>query len=417
MERQVAFAGIVVFAVLLVVAFVRGRRNVGRDPPQQPNLMSLPNVQLIRPYAYPTVKAGSKPRVGIPAPTAVPLRFARGVYWVRTCLASNECASAVLDTGSSNLVIGTTGCTGCSRREGLVAPPDNARVLRMNARVHYGSQSVIANVSLHTIRLAQLHVDDDRLHAWLEHGPPPPPQHTDAATSTLAPLPVAIAHDVEMFATHQVTGSTGVNVFGIAPGAGSTLGNIFPPNTRRRYSVMLGPRGGAWMLGSPPVMGAFNRLAHIPLDRPRHLRELPTRFYTARLYDIRVGHDLHNMFSVFDSAETRSKARWVMLDTGSTATYTSADLRAPLQAAGVGGSGERLSKFVVLVFAGGVSVSLEPGIITKWLRTDKSFVGDVMSVSGVILGCIAMRGLLIDFDEEGGRFGFASGRGHTSPDG
>ena len=343
--------------------------------------------------------------------TLIPLDMDEGVYWINMQFPGGQSARAVVDTGSSNLVIGSQRCRRCPlHKNGVVAHPQKEDIHDADVNIAYGSQRVHTDVTMNTMNIQGLELDSDLSRDLL--------QNADAVVahteSTLAPLQDAVKVHTEVFMMKHVEGATAANVFGIAPSPSHarrpSLLSLLQPE-QPRFGLMLGSRGGALTLGPPPqTSGNSMRVVHVPLERPRHLQHTSTLFFMTRLEDILVGPSLASMRSVFAHVGGMRRPLWAMFDSGSTATFTSRGLRDPLrlaqQAAGT------YTPFVSLVLPNNVHFVLSPSAYVwngeSTLEMETSFVNDLLRVEGVLVGCMASRGIFMDHDVAGQQLGFAA---------
>lgn len=391
------------------------------------NLRTATGVRLIEPFGFSCASHSRKTLLAAAAPmqllahqnTLIPLRMDEGVYWVRMQFPDGQSARAVVDTGSSNLVIGSQLCRRCPlHRNGVVVHPDHANIHARNVHIAYGSQRVFTDVTMNMMHIQGLELDSELSRSMLQNADGMV-AHVDGA---VAPMQEAVRVHTEVFMMKRVEGATAANVFGMAPSPArvarpSLLSLLLPDHPR--FGVMLGTHGGAMVLGPPPqTSGDALRVVHVPVERPVHLRHTPTLFFMTRLLDVLVGPSLDTMRSAFADAVI-TPPLWAMFDTGSTSTFTSTALRTPLRAAHHAAG--TATPFISLVLANGVHFVLSPGAYvwkgSSTLDMDTSFVNDLLRVEGVLVGCMASRGIFMDHDVAGERIGFAAMHSDFSVDG
>ena len=349
----------------------------------------------------------------------IPLPFVGGVFWIEFTLQGSSTPSrAVLDTGSSNLVVGTEGCASCDASLGLIREPPSHDVRRENVAIHYGSQSVLADLTLSSLRVRGMALNEDLTNRLLGGAASVADSlqraHSDSGAISVVHTPT------EVLATKRMTGATKAFVFGIAPSSAharathgkSLLETIFPSQQgRASFGILMGRRAGAWIVGPPPPsMGPS--LAYVPIHRPPHLRNTATLFFMVELVDVLVGPSTSAVHSLFPTLQHRPQSMWVMFDTGSSDTYCSSALRGSMRGARrvIGARNLR----VVLVLRNGVHLVLTPDTYiddtwgTNSLDTEESYVDSLLGAEGMLVGAAAMRGWFVQHDLQRGRMGFAS---------
>lgn len=340
--------------------------------------------------------------VGSQPNAVVPLHFSLsdGVYSVKFNVGGSE-VRAALDSGSSALVVGTKMCVrggkGCSSANGEYAAQDKKRVAN-DIRIDYGSQSVRTDVIVDDVALDTVHVDTASCSDLRNNRARPIKHKTDSTV---------LHNGVLVHAAKMITGATAANVMGVAPSQdGTSFIESVQPKGSRRWGVVLGNKGGAWILGGPPssCVNMGNMLAHVPTrNPPRNLGHAApmTKFYTVRIRDVLVGPDLTKMRSIL---RVGTPALYMMVDTGCTLSYTSRTMSKMLHAAGVHGS--RSDKKVLALELEGetspVYVVMDPKDYAtrngSALQLDTSIVDDILGFPGMMLGCLMMQQMYIDFD-------------------
>lgn len=356
----------------------------------------------------------------------VPLPFSGGVFWVQfTIQGDGNRSRAVLDTGSSSLVVGVKDCRGCDVSMGAMPVPLSSDIRQKDVLIHYGSQSVLADIAVSSLQVRGMALDASltrRLMGGAVGGVASTLRHEEQRAGGL----VSVLHaPTEVHATKHITGETSAHVFGLAPvpdsaTAPALLASIFPASHgNASFGVLMGRRAGAWILGSPPP-SLRPRMSYVPLRRPRHLQTTPSLFYMMELVDVLVGPSTSQVRTLFRDGRQAPRSLWLMLDTGSSDTYASSQLRGPLRAARAQAAARPDSSaglFVVLVLQGGVHLVLTPHTyidmdpshgIGDSLNLRDSFVDTLLHVQGLLLGATAMRGWYVQHDLPRQRIGFAS---------
>jgi hypothetical protein len=389
------------------------------------DLRALRDITLVEPFGFEPALLTAKAQTARLAAAArlaqlatrenafIPLRYAEGVYWARVCLEDNKCAQAVVDTGSSNLVISTTTCMGCDHTKGNIHLPPQHLIVDTDRELHFGSQTVVADIALVRITLAG-HDLDDAVNGALLHNADAALQQAQTAQTALAVQTAAGAAAV--FATKRMTGDTAANVLGLAPSPSSSprsmLETLHTDGAPQEFGIMLGGGGGVWVPGPPPTsaLAPRDRIVHVPIVRPPWLQNQPSLFYMTPLLDVLVGPTPASMRSVLTSL-TAPRNMFLMLDTGSTMTYTSAGLQGPILAAKAASGAAH--PCLALVLPNNVFLLLTPATYmldtaTSSIDLHEPFVDELLRCDGVLLGCIAMRGLYIHHDATRQRLGFAA---------
>lgn len=340
----------------------------------------------------------------------VPLEFARGVFWIDLCLPPTQCVSAVFDTGSSHLVVATHQCTTCDADQERVRLPPAHQWLSKDVTLAYGSQRVVAHMALQTMTLQGYIVDTTLQHTLGALGIAhlPPAQSLQHVATHVEPQALP-ARDVELYATMHMAGTTSLNIFGVAPTThradGTLLAAVFPPPRRRTFGILLGRSQGVWLLGPPPQPrpAAPFQLVSVPLELPRRVAQRDgTAFLTTRLVDVWVGTSLSALMSVRKAMLAQhpaaaAEAWWLMTDTGTTRTYPSRAVAAVMQQLGVPHA-RRSAWWMALELQRGVFIVLAPDAVEDSLDLRDPFVEQVLHADGILVGCLALRGLYMHVD-------------------
>ena len=249
------------------------------------NLRTMAGIRVIEPFGFSPASHSRHTLLAAAAPmrllaahnTLIPLEMDEGVYWVTMHFPDGQRARAVVDTGSSNLVIGSQLCRRCPlHKNGVVMHPDTERIHARDVHIAYGSQRVVTDVTMHTMNIQGLELDSDLSRSLLHNA--------DAVVAKVeggtTPRLDAINVHTEVLMMKRVEGSTAANVFGIAPSPmhvrRPSLLSLLLPHAPR-FGLMLGTRGGAMTLGPPPATaGSTMRIVHVPMQRPPHLQRAPT---------------------------------------------------------------------------------------------------------------------------------------------
>lgn len=350
-----------------------------------------------------------KPQLVAHPNMVVPLQVGKrdGIYWVNLHLSKDQTVRAAFDTGSSHLVVGTEACVrknkGCDGALGRYLPTH--RVLSKNVTLHFGSQSVVTDIVLDSLRVRGMGIDT-KLCKQLLNGHPEKAREDKGDAAAVAETPTHI------YAAKAMRGDTNANVFGMAPLRKRDKGGMIQtmwPRGAWTFGVLLGAKGGLWVLGPPPVecTGIASRMRYVPNTRPRHLqRASSTQFYMTPLHDVLLGTSLRAMKSAFRKPH---RGMWLMTDTGSTDSYPSMQLSQALTTSKFA-NGEHV---LALVLQGGVTLVLEPKVYAEGrgragssLDLHTGFMDEVLGVQGLLLGNVASRGLFMQMSAK--RLGFAS---------
>ena len=395
------------------------------------DLRTASGLTIVAPYAFetPTLSATRRGatlhRLATATNSVIDLVFVEGVYWTQVCVNRTTCAWAVVDTGSSHVVLATEACTTCDTRTGAISVPEDQHVVHADMWLHYGSQSIQADVALHSISIPGFDLDADMHRALLQD------MHVDAARDAMIRRGNHIAGgatsaaETQVFATKLMSGDTAANILGLAPTAPgarvpAAIDALQPDARARAFGVLLGSTGGVLIPGPIPpavlVAPGQRRFVSVPLRVPPHLATLPTQFFMVRLLNVLVGASLSCMRSIVTSASVgRMHA---MFDTGSTFTFTSSKLQAPLQAAAMAVG--TAAPYVALMLEDGVVFVLAPsnyvltpqetggGGAVSTLDTTAPFVDQLLGVQGFLVGCIAQRGIFMHYNISDAQLTFAA---------
>ncbi len=384
------------------------------------NLRTTTGVFLVEPFGFysatesrRTMLARTRAPARVRADYFMALRQSDGVFWIQCRVGEEDHVSrvwAVLDTGSSHLVLAAPACAKCRQdRYGSMHAPKDHNITHRDVSLEFGSQRVTGNMAQEVVQLLGFPLDTGAVQPASQWRAPGTEPSTEAAHVSM-----------QVLAMTAVTGNTAANVFGISPTFSSSgasqdtvLLDALMPQHSQRFGVMLGRQSGLLTFGPPPPTPDIARMRYVPLRHPPTVvRNSPTQFMMTPLVDVMVGRSLEQMQSIFHHVLLPTDM-WVMFDTGCTNTYTSKALSEPLhhtvsklQADVTDGS-----LFWSLVLQNGVHFILSPSVY-MWqgrstIDTTRSFMEDITGVAGVLVGCMASRGLYIDHDVAGRRLGFA----------
>lgn len=359
-------------------------------------------------HAPPSVTPPSSDRVF--ADTFVPCRYSQGVPMVQLTV-NGARVKAVVDTGSSNLVVGTHACKSCAHEAlgAMHGPTHDDTVLQADAVLSYGSQSIRANVMEATLFMSGSPMEVRDIEQLVDDTSRVRP-NTDA---------VAVRMPTEVFATYDIQGHSSVYILGLAMSPPreprpSVVHSILhsAPNVDKQFTLVLGHHNCGMLFGRLPQT-VRTKFATVPLHRPGNLTATSTLFYMARLVDVWIGTSPHDMKPL---APMRNPLRpmWLLTDSGSTNTYLGEDLgREFLRHQSTATTAMTLG----LVLEGGVLLMITPSAYQQHgestLDCSGTLLRSILHTDGVLLGAVASRGLAIQHDLHSDTLGFAAlGTGH-----
>jgi hypothetical protein len=195
------------------------------------------------------------------------------------------------------------------------------------------------------------------------------------------------------------------------PEAGNTVTlDALLPQGRRAWSVVLRPESGWFALGS--LAACFPHAHYAPLIWPREFSGFNTRFYVVALKSMLVGPRPGALRRVA-KAHT---PQYVVLDTGTTCTYSPPALGAAMRAAGWDANASMLS----LECDAGLTLTYEaqelrdPDDASRSVfncepdTTLEDFDDIFGGTSVILLGAVMMRNRYWEYDLENGRVGMQS---------
>jgi len=379
--------------------------------------------------------------------SVMPLKWSNemGIYVIEMTAGTSR-VWAAFDSGSHACVLGAEGCPNCEPAFGAYAPPQeqlSEQHRRRNGRIiRYGSQTATTTMVLDTVSVAGFDTMSEIFHDVLANG-------TDEAFRKLRggaggaggagaqnDLGLTIENSaVPIYAAHDIDG-TSASVLGVAPASSGKgwIEHVVGPGahtdkpTTVQWGCSLGERWGIFTLGPPPrnctsPAGSLCDMQFVQVARPPHLQFASTLFYMVPVVQFLAGPDLRTLKRVHAPTAAagglsarRSLPTYLMLDTGSTLTYATSDLYAPLRGAGVHGRLDDNLLVAELMEQGGGRVFLviwDPAVhqldgITPALNTQDGSLDGLLGVTSLLVGAVSQRGMYIHHDVTGDRLGFAN---------
>jgi hypothetical protein len=273
-----------------------------------------------------------------------------GAYMIQLTVGKGP-VELVLDTGSSHVSVKGEGCmwTNCSagddacetkqcpcgvdtngngRQECTLhyyqpageAIKPGERGAGTSTTLVYGSQEDSVKHYLDVVSISRLPLSCSQLMSRT------PQTQSDASAARFAT--VEDAHHIKDVVVHRVyyiKGASSSNLFGLAQ----------PPLSRTHtsdggvvllerlygqdpivWSMVLRDQGGWWAMGAMPC---FNNVTTVPLVDPGAFAQYVTRFYVVDIHSVEAGPTLDSMVAV----KGKGVPRYLVIDTGTTYTYTS----------------------------------------------------------------------------------------------
>lgn len=130
------------------------------------------------------------------------------------------------------------------------------------------------------------------------------------------------AKDVVVHRVYTIKGASSSNLFGLAQPTekhtndGSVLLQRLFQDKPIAWSLVLRRQGGWWAMGPIPC---FKEVVYMPLIDPPSFSAYLTRFYIVQILSVEVGPVLSKMVKV----KSKSAPQYLVVDTGTTYTYTS----------------------------------------------------------------------------------------------
>ena len=146
---------------------------------------------------------------------------------------------------------------------------------------------------------------------------------------------INLGSDVIVHSVYHIKGASSSNLFGLArPGGGDRvlLESLFSKKSKIHFSMILRKQFGYYATGPMPC---FNKVNYMKLQQPTEFMSFMTKFYIVKLTDMYVGSDPNNLSRV-----TASVPKFVIIDTGTTCSYTSPSLGSELQRMGYSENGD-----------------------------------------------------------------------------
>lgn len=266
-----------------------------------------------------------------------------GAYMIALTV-GNGMVEFVLDTGSSQVSAKGAGCMwtnctadGCATRECPCGTNENGaerqqcdmhyyqpageavkpgeRGAGTTTKLVYGSQEDTIKHYLDTISIPRLQLACAQLVADV----PNSPDMTRFATQQ----DPYHAKDVVVHRVFYIKGASSSNLFGLAQpspnrshdGGTVLLERLFQERAMV-WSIVLRRSGGWWAMGAIPC---FKDVVYMPLIDPPSFAAYLTRFYIIEILSIEVGPVLSKLVKV----KSKSTPQYLVVDTGTTYTYTS----------------------------------------------------------------------------------------------
>lgn len=378
--------------------------------------------------------------------SVMPLRWSNtvGIYLL-SLTAGTSRVWAAFDSGSHACVLGSDECENCLPAFGKYVPPQEQLTeahKRRNGRViRYGSQTAITTAVVDTVSVGGFDTMSSIFHDVLTDGADEAFQDLleDGSDEPNRRFGLTIRKGTTpIYAAHSIDG-TSASVLGVAPSntGRSWIEHVVGPNADTdegrsgtvQWGCSLGEKWGIFTLGPPPAncvspSSSLCDMQFVEMARPPHLARASTLFYMVPVVQFLAGPDLRSLRRVRTEdrpggtlSARRGLPMYLMFDTGSTLSYASSDLHAPLRASG-GVRGALSDNLLVaeLMGQGGKPVYLvvwDPAVhnldgVTPALNVSDGSLDSLLGVTSMLVGAVSQRGMFIQHDVSGGRMGFSN---------